>query len=169
MIYAPVSMKISTKISSFSCVGVKGDFPRGFGNYIGLKSPNKKKNHPFLDSISVINLSYEDLEDAIKLGLVGKTIEADVYTTENGKLVAFVTDTRLPEKARSPRWWYENRFQFAESVIRKEFGLMDDSICVCESGNEKAENAIFTMTYSSNKEKKYVCMCCKKTKTIFIQ
>lgn len=94
----PVKTKVPTKILSWSCVGFSGEFPRGYGNYITTINDQKER-------FAIVNLSYEDLEDAIKLGLVGDEIEADVYTVLNvsdepfGRInfVAFITDPRLPQ------------------------------------------------------------------------
>ena len=47
-------------VSSFSCVGVKDEFPRGSGNYITITDyENKNIYH-------IVNLSYEDLQDLIE-------------------------------------------------------------------------------------------------------
>lgn len=124
-----ISMQIPTTIWSTSLVRVKGDFPRGYGNYISLYDESKKEEY------LVVNLSYEDLKDAIRLGIVGDTIEADVYDFD-GQKVAFITDIRLPEKARSPRWWYSYRGLAKEAIFRKELNIYTDE-CLCKNPQVK--------------------------------
>lgn len=151
-----ISMQIPTAIGSTSLVGVSGEYPRGFGNYISLYDKNSKEEY------FVVNLSYEDLEDAIKLGIVGDTIEADIYECE-GEKVAFITDTRLPEKARSPRWWYSYRSYAKEAILRKEFNIYTDE-CLCKNLQTKYSFISNTsITYPSQekpfKTLVYKCSC----------
>lgn len=148
-IVVPVKMQIPADIISTSLVRCYEEFPRGAGNYISIGDDN----HEY----EVVNLSYEDLKDAKKLGLVGDFIEADVY----GSNVAFITDERLPQKALTPRWWYSNRNRFKESILRKELNEYSDE-CLCKNSKLKFK---FMNLCSSKKlsdgqwESEYKCSC----------
>ncbi len=121
-----VSGQIPVSICSASLVGVGGTYPRGHGNYISTRC-NKTGT-----IYSIVNLSYEDLTDAIRLGVItDDTIEADIYDAGDKLKVAFVTDKRLPAKCLEPEWWYNERSQFRSAITRKKYNISED-ICLCE-------------------------------------
>ena len=68
----PIKMNIPTSIGSCSTISVYEVFPRGHGNYITTINSEGEK-------FAIVNLSCEDLEDAINLGLIDDKMEADVY------------------------------------------------------------------------------------------
>lgn len=121
----PNQMMIPTKMFTSSCVGVSGEFPRGHGNYISVHN----SKHRFV----IVNVSGEDLIDAISLGLINQTMEADVYPTgRDDEFIAFVTDSRLPNKAKDALHFYGVPKNCKVAIIRKKFNTRD-GYCVCES------------------------------------
>ncbi|QOI71948.1 hypothetical protein pEaSNUABM47_00493 [Erwinia phage pEa_SNUABM_47] len=115
---------IPTCISMASLVGISGEFPRGRGNYISTRNYHTGEN------FSIINLSYEDLDDAKSLGLIGDTMQAEVYGEGTDK-VAFIIDERFPPICLTPEWWYGSRHHFKIPVLRRKFGV-PDGVCLCE-------------------------------------
>ncbi|SOK58744.1 hypothetical protein [Yersinia phage fHe-Yen9-04] len=115
---------ISTSISFSSLVGISGEFPRGRGNYISTRNDSTGEN------FSIINLSYEDLEDAKKLGIIGDTMQAEVYGEGTDK-VAFIIDERFPTICLTPEWWYGSRHQYKIQILRRKYGV-PDGVCLCE-------------------------------------
>ena len=152
---APTKMKVPVKVISQSCAGVGGEFPRGYGNHMATISENGQV-------FAIVNLSNEDLEDAIKLGLVGYEIEADVYGEPSGtaKYVAFITDSRLPEKCLTPEKWYNSALLFAPEILRKKYNIPEDE-CIC--ADEKLRNHTVSWRSFNHKEntKTGQCYQCK--------
>lgn len=158
----PVKTKVPTKILSWSCVGFTGEFPRGYGNYITTVNDQKER-------FAIVNLSHEDLEDAIKLGLIGDDMEADVYAVPNVSnepferinFVAFITDPRLPEKCLAPEHWYNSASLFDVEILKKKYSI-PKSQCLCE--NESLHNHTIFWTVFSRIEnvKKGKCRECNK-------
>lgn len=123
-ILVPTKRMIPTQIYSSSCVGISGTFPRGHGNYISTRNSKER--------FIIVNLSSEDLIDAIEMGLVNSTMEADVYPTQQfDEFVAYITDERLPSKAKEPLHWYNVPKECQVPIIRKRFSV-PDSMCICE-------------------------------------
>ncbi len=156
-----IKMNIPTSIGSCSCIGVNTVFPRGHGNYISTINSDGER-------FEIVNLSYEDLEDAINLGLVDKEMEADVYKVideeytedEEVRYVAFVTDKRFPEKCLTPEWFYNNRNYFAVEILRKKYNIKND-VCLCEDSSLHART-ISWCVLGRNGYKKGNCYQCKK-------
>ena len=154
-------MNIPTSVCSCSCIGVNTVFPRGHGNYITTINSDGER-------FEIVNLSYEDLEDAINLGLVDKEIEADVYQVvdeeciedEEARYVAFVTDKRLPKKCLTPEWFYNDRNYFAVEILRKKYNIKNDA-CLCEDSSLHG-STIFWNVLGRNGYKKGNCRQCKK-------
>lgn len=158
----PVKTKVPTKFLSWSCVGVNGEFPRGYGNYITTINDKKER-------FAIVNLSYEDLEDAIKLGLVGDEIEADVYTVLDvsdepfGRInfVAFITDPRLPQKCLEPEYWYNSASLFDVEILKKKYNIPENE-CLCENQSLR-KHTVFWSAYSYVEHvKKGKCRQCDK-------
>lgn len=130
------SEQIPVQICSASCVGYINDiFPRGYGNYISTYDSNTETLY------EIVNLSYEDLEDAISQGIIDtNTIEANVYgsyesTSWKNKpitiKVAFITDSRFPEVCLTPEWWYGERNKFRVEILRHKYQV-PDGVCLCQ-------------------------------------
>lgn len=115
---------IPTGILSTSLVGIQGTYPRGRGNYTTTGSATIV--------YVIVNVSGEDLKDAIRQQDIGKTMKAVVYqTAESAVKVAFVTDERLPVKARSFRCWRHVPDNIAVHILRTLYNT-PDRVCICE-------------------------------------
>lgn len=122
---------IPTAILSTSLVGVYGTYPRGRGNYISTGNIS--------DAFIIVNVSGEDLEDAVEKQDVGETMKATVYqTSEPSVKVAFVTDVRLPAKARSCRHWRQVPDNIAVHILRT-LNRIPDGVCICEDPLTKTD------------------------------
>lgn len=115
---------IPTDIGVSSLVSVGGTFPRGHGNYISTYDDETGMHY------SIVNLSAEDLRDAIAAGLVGSTIKAEVYYHNNSP-VAFIIDERLPTKCLEPEWWYGVRYSQKVEILRRKYSV-PEGVCLCE-------------------------------------
>lgn len=144
-------MLIPTRILSSSLVGVRGTFPRGWGNYITVGDRIKY--------YSVVNLCYEDLKDAIALGIIGDTMEADVYGDGGDDFVAYVTDSRFPPKCLEPMWWYNTRNIYRKEILTKKYGSREK--CLCQYDDSKDDAVDFTAyTYEPTRSRKGACSLC---------
>lgn len=160
---SPIKMNIPTNIASWSCIGVNGEFPRGYGNYITTFNKEKEK-------FAIVNLSYEDLEDAIKLGLIGDEMEADVYLVseenysehEKVRYVAFITDKRFPEKCLTPEWWYNGAGNFDVEILKKKYNILDTE-CLCENKELHGHTIFWSALDYQNNVKKGKCRQCNKS------
>lgn len=147
---------ISTNINMSSLVCIYSVFPRGNGNYISTIDENGITYH-------IVNLSYEDLEDAKKLGIVDTTMKAQVYGDGINK-VAFIVDERFPEICLSPEWWYDHRHKFRVEILRNKYQV-PDGVCMCEFEDSNT-SAIFIGSISHSikgyTEYKGFCYECNK-------
>ena len=87
---------------SKTLLGVPAKFPRGYGNTLYLYNEDETIEY-YVD-----NLSYDDLVDAIELGIISKTIEVETRPKSEPEIVwgyetkyetykyATVIDKRLP-------------------------------------------------------------------------
>jgi len=164
-----IKMNIPTSIGSCSTISVYEVFPRGHGNYITTINSEGEK-------FAIVNLSCEDLEDAINLGLIDDEMEADVYLVaeenysehEKIRYVAFITDKRLPEKCLTPEWWYHGAHNFSTEILKKKYNILDTE-CLCEN-KELHRHTIFwgSLDYQNNL-KKGKCRQCNKQFESFIK
>lgn len=149
-ILIPTKKMIPTKRFSSSCVGISGQFPRGHGNYISVHNSKQR--------FIIVNVSGEDLFDAIQLGLINQTMEADVYPTENyDEFIAFVTDNRLPTKAKDALHWYGVPKMCQVAIIRKKFETRE-GYCICELFSSMLTAIQFT--YVSRAKRCGTCIEC---------
>lgn len=126
MTYEMSVEQIPVSIGSSSLVGVSSEFPRGHGNYISTF--NRSSGVVY----EIVNLSYEDLEDAIDKGIIDTdTMEAEVYHISETIKVAFVIDKRFPEICLTPEWFYGNRSKVKVDIIRHKYKV-PDTVCICE-------------------------------------
>ena len=161
--------KIPVQVSSVSCVGYMNSvFPRGYGNYISTYNNNTSTLY------QIVNLSYEDLNDAINNGIIDTdTIEANVYGSfestdwNNNPItikVAYITDSRFPEICLIPEWWYDKRNVFRNEILRKKYQV-PEGVCLCEF-EDSQKSAIFysSMSYAIDGyvDSTGICTECKK-------
>ena len=127
MTYEMTVEQIPVSIGSSSLVGVTSEFPRGHGNYI---STFQRGNIPI--TYEIVNLSYEDLEDAIGNGIIDtNTMEAEVYHISDTMKVAFVIDKRFPPICLTPEWFYGNRSKVKVDIVRRKYDV-PNLVCACE-------------------------------------
>ncbi|AMM44040.1 hypothetical protein FDG95_gp502 [Pectobacterium phage vB_PcaM_CBB] len=134
--------QIPVSIGSSSLVGVSSEFPRGHGNYI---STFKRSN--VATTYEIVNLSYEDLVDAIHKGIIDtNTMEAEVYHISETMKVAFVIDKRFPPICLTPEWFYGNRSKVKVDIVRRKYNV-PELVCSCEY--EDSRNAAIMYNYFS--------------------
>lgn len=117
-------MDIPTKIYSHSCVGYskKKDVILGFGNYISTFDGKYE--------FFIINLSLEDLEYLKRQKIIDDKMKALVVKSPAfNTYAAFVIDERIPEKALTPRWWYDSRHYAELAVMKYLHGDIEDCYC----------------------------------------
>ncbi len=118
---------ISTSVLRMSLMGVYGEYPRGRGNYITVGEGDEENME---NMFAVINVSCEDLEDAVALGLIGATMKAKVWRTPGRTSVAYVIDERLDSRARSCWYFYKCPPITAVAVMR-EVAQVPEGTCIC--------------------------------------
>jgi hypothetical protein len=134
---------IPTQAWGVSSVGVTSEYPRGSGNYMSVKSGSGQPKY------DIVNLSYEDMEDAKRLGIIGDDMQADVYYVNENARVAFVTDPRLPAKCLKPEWFYENRNKFRVEILRKKYGT-PNGVCLCDHPESIDAGIFYSQTSFDN-------------------
>lgn len=132
---------VSTKIAMMSLVGIHGEYPRGRGNYISTGDGMQKEG-----TWIIVNVSGEDLEDAVRLGVVGKTMKAKVWRGPGHWNVAYVIDERLPGKARSC-WHFYNMPSMVAVKVMREVGQVAEGTCICNT-EQFMTRALFGGRYS---------------------
>lgn len=105
-------------------------YPRGFGNAVQVEDSVNKRY------FNLVNMSFEDLRDAKARGDVDDTLAVMAYPVDEYGWVAYVTDVRLPMKARSSHHWYRASDEATVALARARYEV-DESICVCEHEDSK--------------------------------
>lgn len=157
--------QIPTYISSSSLIGVNSEFPRGHGNYISTYDSKSRTQY------QIVNLSYEDLVDAIYKGIIDTTtIEAEVYEDLESKdfncnqiteKVAFIIDKRFPQQCLIPEWWYGYRSKFKVDILRKKYNV-PDGVCLCEFEDSKKSGIFYShMSYAIDGYVDCTGICCE--------
>lgn len=153
--------QIPVQVGITSLVGVTTQFPRGNGNYVSTWDQKTQTTY------EIVNLSCEDLEDAIRLGMINtSTMLAEVYDTDNENVkVAYVIDERFPKICLTPEWFYNSRHSKKVPILRRKYNVPEGA-CLCEF-DESHEAGIHCSSFHYNEIPGYIvirgsCCECKK-------
>ena len=150
---------IPVTVSSFSCVGVKDEFPRGSGNYITITDyENKNIYH-------IVNLSYEDLQDLIDMRYIDMTMNAYILPCEkDGEFLAYIIDDKIPPKCLTPFWLYGIDIETTVTFIRNYFDV-PSNICICDY--KESRRWALSDVGSSRTARRFLCKECRTNTTVY--
>lgn len=148
-------MKLDFKVGMVSLVGITGTFPRGNGNYFTI-------NYQGTEAI-VLNMSHEDFCDAQAKGLVRDGVECYVLGY-NSRYAVYVTDERIPEKARSCWHTYFMDGEHVANAVRYAYNI-DGFDCIMKTNPELAQKIARRTSYDYDTKpgfviKTIICGCC---------
>lgn len=145
---------------SVSLVGVMSSYPRGNGNYMRVSYQDREA--------LIMNLSYEDLKDAIEVGDIdGPIVKCKIFE-HKGRFAIYVIDERFPEICLKPFWRYGINGEFFERIIREMFNYSKEG-CLFDNYSEEELSSILknlSCYYDYSVEDyvthRYTCPCCDK-------